>query len=141
VTQELKKLFEEYNINYKAKEDLRESIEKQTEKKFFEGLTQALYLTLQLRHINTEEKDGDKKDFILSPVADSEGRFFDSRQAKDSEPKNADANGAYHIALKGLKMFEDIKNTKQQKLSSLKNKEWFEFIRTKPFLFDSKKAG
>ena len=143
VTQELKTLFEKYSVDYKTEKDLRESIIKQDQKDFFIQLTEALHLTLQLRHINTAGGESDKKDFILSPVADSEGRFFDSRWAKDNEPKNADANGAYHIALKGLKMLGGMKTTNRQKIdiSPIKNKGWFEFIRIKPFLFESKKAS
>ncbi len=48
-------------------------------------------------------------------------------------PQNADANGAYHIALKGqliLKQFSENKDTKSFKLN-LSNKAWYEFIQNK----------
>jgi len=60
-----------------------------------------LNITLSLRH-NNGEKGDKEQDYILSPVADDKGRFFDSRKAGDDMPKDADANGAYHIAMKGL---------------------------------------
>ena len=54
-----------------------------------------LKVILQMRY-----SDGNDRDFILSPVANENGVFFDSEKAADAEPKDADANGAYHIALK-----------------------------------------
>ena len=132
VTQKLKDLFDEYKIQYKEGKNLKEEIDQQETKDFFVQLTKLLWLTLQLRHINPKADNQDEKDFILSPVADKKtGRFFDSRRAKNDEPKNADANGAYHIALKGLKSIQGIsqENDKKWKVSQVKNKEWFDFIR------------
>ena len=48
-----------------------------------------------------------EEDYIISPVKANDGTFFDSREETKKEdyaifPKDADANGAYHIALKGL---------------------------------------
>ena len=63
--------------------------------------------------------------YILSPVADRDGKFFDSRSAGGILPENADANGAYHIALKGLLT---LKTLKEGRVSPMKNKEWFEFV-------------
>ena len=89
-----------------------------------------LQLTLQLRYTNPNSEMENEKDFILSPVADSSGRFFDSRKAKENEPVNADANGAYHIALKGLWTLQNIENKSgKYNLKNIKNKEWFDFIK------------
>ena len=132
VTEELKELFDKYEIDYKQIEDLKSLIVKQTEKDFFLRLTNLLKVTLQLRYTNPNTTDKDETDFILSPVSDKHGRFFDSRKAKDHEPKNADANGAYHIALKGLMSLQNIKTDGKKiklQIQSIKNKEWFEFIR------------
>ena len=46
-------------------------------------------------------------DYLISPIKAEDGTFFDSREqfslGKDAKlPIDADANGAYHIALKGL---------------------------------------
>ena len=89
-----------------------------------------------------DAKTADEKDFILSPVADGSGRFFDSRKATDNEPKNADANGAYHIALKGLMSLKNIKSDKKKLLiQPIKNKDWFEFTQRGPFKPKNKKAS
>ena len=37
--------------------------------------------------------------------------FFNSALADDTQPQNADANGAYHIALKGLWLLNELKNS------------------------------
>ena len=73
---------------------------------------------------------GTDEDFILSPIAGKGGVFFDSRRAKKNEPKDADANGAYHIALKGLWNLEQIRkwDGKARINLAMKNVEWFDFI-------------
>ena len=40
----------------------------------------------------------------------SQGTFYDSQKAGEKLPKDADANGAYHIAKKGLQWVEQIQN-------------------------------
>jgi CRISPR-associated protein Cpf1 len=77
-------------------------------------------------------------DYMVSPVANGCGDFFDSRNAKEGLPINADANGAYNIARKGLWLAHQIKNAND--LSKVKlsitNKEWLQFAQTKPYLND-----
>lgn len=141
VTQELKTLFDECGISYEENKDIIESVVKQNQRKFFEELINLLRLTLQLRYDNLEAKTEDEKDFILSPVADESGRFFDSRKARCNEPQNADANGAYHIALKGLKTLQDLSASQGRiKVQPIKNKDWFDFVR-KRIIIQSQKAG
>ena len=57
---------------------------------------------------------GTDVDYILSPVKNSDGYFFDSREAKEHQPADADANGAYHIALKGLQLTDMIEKEKEK---------------------------
>ena len=141
ITQEIKNLFDKYNINYKEEKNLIEDIVRQNQKKFFVELTSFLWLTLQLRYINPAAKKDNEKDFIQSPVADVSGRFFDSRKAKSDEPQDADANGAYHIALKGLKTLQDLSPVKERiKIQPVKNREWFDFIKNRTVV-QSQKAG
>lgn len=111
--------------------NLKEQILNQTDKAFFVELLGALRLTLQLR--NSRKSTGE--DFLFSPVADENGCFFDSRKANDNEPKDADANGAYHIALKGLWALDTIRNTEEGKNPKLAitNKEWLSFAQAKTF--------
>jgi CRISPR-associated protein Cpf1 len=127
LTEELKKLFESYNINYKTGNDFKQEFSRIEKKEFFESLIKLLKYTLQLRNSYTESEIEKFKhninfnesdyDYILSCVKDKTGIFFDSRKAKIDEPLSADANGAYHIGLKGLIMMDKIrKNEKDLKI-------------------------
>jgi CRISPR-associated protein Cpf1 len=90
-----------------------------------------LKLTLQMRNSIT----GTETDYLISPVADENGTFYDSRSCGDTLPKNADANGAYNIARKGLMFIGQIKETKD--LANFKydisNKAWLNFAQQKPY--------
>ena len=103
VTESLKALFKENGISFESGEELKDTILAQNKKEFFSTFFYLLNLTLQLRYSNPDpEIEEQNRDFILSPVRNRAGKFFDSRTADESLPKDADANGAYHIALKGL---------------------------------------
>lgn len=118
------KLFDQYGIDYKT--NIKEAISLQSEKVFFERLLHLLKLTLQMRNSIT----GTDIDYLISPVANCEGEFYDSRTASTTLPQNADANGAYNIARKGMWVVEQIKETadlKKLKLA-ISNKEWLGFV-------------
>lgn len=118
-------LFEKYKIDYKN--DLQNIILEQNDKSFFEELLFLFKLTVQLRNSNTEN------DYLLSPIEDANGNFFDSRNAEEDRPKDADANGAYNIARKGLWAIQQIKKAddlKKVKLA-IDNKEWLNFVQNK----------
>ena len=117
-------LFKKYDIDYKLK--LKEQIISKSEKDFFESLLYLFKLTLQMRNSIT----GTEKDYLISPVADKTGNFFDSRKGIENLPNNADANGAYNIARKGLWAIEQIKKAKDLKKVKLaiSNKEWLQFV-------------
>ena len=66
-----------------------------------------------------------KKDYILSPVKNKNGEFFDSRNAQVFLPIDADANGAYNIARKGLLIIDHIR--KGEKKIEIANEEWLDF--------------
>lgn len=129
LTREMKSLFEYYHINICG--NLKEEICSQTDKAFFTGLLHMLKLTLQMRNSIT----GTETDYLVSPVADENGVFYDSRSCGDTLPKNADANGAYNIARKGLMLIGQIKETKD--LANFKydisNKAWLNFAQQKPY--------
>lgn len=132
LTKEFHSLFESCGIA--PNENLKEVIAKQTEKSFFERLLKLLNLTLQMRNSIT----GTDIDYLISPVANTDGQFYDSRNCKDSLPENADANGAYNIARKGLWVVRQIQqaaNTDKVQFS-ITNKEWLNFAQTKPYLND-----
>jgi CRISPR-associated protein Cpf1 len=145
LTDEFTKLFNEYKIDIK---NLKESILSQTEKTFFEKLLSLFKLTLQMRNSVTkgsdlykeitkhivDNNDNDKicreTDYLLSPVADDNGEFFDSRKdRKINLPNNADANGAYNIARKGLWIINQIKNVNDLKKIdiTISNKDWLRY--------------
>lgn len=125
-------LFSRYDIDVHS--NLKEAICCQTEKEFFEELLRCFKLTLQMRN----SKTGTNIDYMISPVADENGHFYDSRLCDDSLPKDADANGAYNIARKGLMLISQIK--KAADLDKLKfditNKSWLNFAQQKPYLND-----
>lgn len=132
VTERLKKLFDAHNIEYQRGLNVKPQILAQESADFFKALIKVLRVTLALRYSNG--KKGDQElDYISSPVADSKGRFFDSRKANGTMPQNADANGAYHIALKGLWCLEQIRQAKDFKKLKLAmtNKEWLQFKQAK----------
>ncbi|MBS1781727.1 MAG: type V CRISPR-associated protein Cas12a/Cpf1 [Bacteroidetes bacterium] len=129
LTEEWKALFEKYKIDYKT--ELKEQILQQTEAGFFKAVLDLFKLTLQMRNSITNSE----VDYLISPVKNKQGVFFDSRKADATQPKDADANGAYHIAKKGLMWLEQIKSfngTDWKKLDLDKsNKGWLQFIQNK----------
>ncbi len=124
LTDELIKLLLTYKIKYELG-DLKEMIINQTNKSFFKELMTLFSLTLQMRN----STNGSKEDYIISPIADQNGVFFDSRLVNISLPLNADANGAYNIARKGLWAIEKIQQTEDLKKVnlSISNKEWLQY--------------
>ena len=70
-------------------------------------------------------------DYLISPVKNKNGVFYDSRKFTNESalPTDADANGAYNIARKGLWAVDQIKNAEDistVKLS-ISNSEWLRF--------------
>ncbi|HNW97395.1 MAG TPA: type V CRISPR-associated protein Cas12a/Cpf1 [Bacteroidales bacterium] len=126
LTNEFVKLFEQHGIDYKNNNELKSAIVMQTEKAFFERLLYLLKLTLQMRNSIT----GTETDYLISPVANDEGEFYNSRNANNKLPQNADANGAYNIARKGLWCLQQINKTDDLKKIKLaiSNKEWLQFV-------------
>ncbi len=128
VTSEIKTALDKHNIQYQNGKDFKNELTQTEGKDIFSTLIHLLALTLSLR----QSKSGTNIDFILSPVANSKGEFFDSGKATDKLPQNADANGAYHIALKGLWCLQQINKTEKDDMKEIKlaisNKEWFEFV-------------
>lgn len=126
LTDEFKKVFANADINIKG--NLKESICSLKERIYLEPLMQLMKLLLQLRNsmINSEV------DYMLSPVSEN-GVFYDSRSCGSNLPIDADANGAYNIARKGLWVLRQIQNSNpNDKLRlTLSNKEWLQFVQNK----------
>ena len=105
---------------------------------FWDGLLYSFKLILQMRNSNPQRSE----DYIISPVMAKDGTFFDSREefkkGKNAKlPVDADANGAYHIALKGLSLLNKINLAGEDELKSLKisisNADWFKFAQEKAY--------
>lgn len=132
LTDAFKQLFDKYDIDING--NLKEAISAQTDAQFFKELLGLMKLLLQMRNSITNSEE----DFLLSPVADDAGHFFDSREEISSLPIDADANGAYNIARKGLWVVRKIKETPngEKTTLSISNKEWLQFAQTKPYIND-----
>jgi CRISPR-associated protein Cpf1 len=124
LTGEFKSLFDKYSIEW-TKDNLIAEITNIDETEFYRSFMHLMSLVLQIRNSNENE------DWILSPVKNSRGKFFNTNQDEPNYPKDADANGAYNIAKKGLWIVEQIKNSDIDKLDKVKlaisNKEWLAY--------------
>lgn len=132
LTEEFDKLFHDAGIS--RHENLKEAIAQQAGKLFFEKFIHLLRLTLQMRN----SKTGTEIDYLVSPVVNEDGQFYDSRNCGASLPENADANGAYNIARKGLWIARKIQSLENYEKADLNitNKEWLNFAQNKPYLKD-----
>ncbi len=126
VTEGMKELFKRQNVLFATGNDIKKSITAVKNAQFFKYLIFYLKLILQMRYT-----DGKDKDYILSPVVNDKGVFFNSENAAEKEPQNADANGAYHIALKGLLLLQKIKEG--AKKLAISNKEWYDFVQKRQY--------
>jgi CRISPR-associated protein Cpf1 len=139
LTNSFKELFSKYNINF---QNLKEDISKQTAKEFYEKLLELFHFILQMRNSVTNTE----KDYMISPVANSKGDFYNSEEEREKGknndgdwisklPVDADANGAYNIARKGLWIIKQIKESNNLKPKlAITNKEWLSFAQNKPYL-------
>lgn len=132
LTDVFKKAFDEAGIDIHS--NLKEAICTLTEKKHLESLMHLMKLLLQMRNSITNSEI----DYLLSPVADENGHFYDSRTCDDTLPKDADANGAYNIARKGLWAIRTIQESSETERPNLalKNQDWLRFAQQKPYLND-----
>lgn len=118
LTSAFKSLFAEYDIEIMG--NLKEQICVNNDVKFFKRLMHLLGLTLQMRNSATDTDI----DYLISPVINKAGEFFDSRKGDITLPKDADANGAYNIARKGLMLIEQIKRGEKPEIS---NEVWLNY--------------
>lgn len=133
LTKEFKVLFDEYGIDYHS--NLLDSILKQDNKSFFynedvrkPSLFPLIKLMVQLRNSFIKSD----VDYIVSPVADKKGVFYDSSNCAAHLPNNADANGAFNIARKGLMLVKRILSTPIDKKLALNisNEDWLHYVQS-----------
>lgn len=129
LTQEFKNLFDNSGIDYNL--NLKEQILSKEDKSFYKALIGLLSLTLQMR--NSVSGNGDI-DYLISPVKNLNGEFYDSRNydSTSSLPCDADSNGAYNIARKGLWAVNQIKQSEDETKAniSIKNSDWLQYAQT-----------
>jgi CRISPR-associated protein Cpf1 len=131
LSEEFEDLLGKYHIVYGDGTSIKAQIIAQKDAKFFKELMDLFKLTLQMRNSITNSE----VDYLISPVKNTQGAFYDSRKADDTLPKDADANGAYHIAKKGLMWLNQINNFEGEDWKDLKfentNKGWLNFVQSK----------
>ncbi len=125
----MKKLLNEYSVSFDLKNNLLSTlVEADLKDKFWKELFFIFKSTLQLRNSITNGKE----DVLISPVKNAKGEFFVSGDNNKGMPKDCDANGAYHIALKGLMILERnnlVKDDKAiKKIMTISNTDWFEYV-------------
>lgn len=135
LTTEFKKLFEKNKIDYRG--NLKDAILRKIEDgdvKFCKELIRLLKLTLQMRN-SVPNSTKPEEDYMISPVRNQSGEFYDSRKKIPSLPTDADANGAFNIARKGLILIEKIRtateNGKKADLS-VGRAEWLKYADEHP---------
>ena len=132
VTEKLKELFKD--TDYQDGQDLKDYVLSWGEKEFFSTLHWLFNLTVRMRYTYKGTKNGEELDYILSPIRSKSGEFFDSRKYRDEDkwPSNADANGAYHIALKAQMMMQQLREEDLDKSKNIKWKtdkvSWFDYL-------------
>ena len=138
-TMQIVKAFESKGISLKEGVDIKAQLStiqaNVTNASFYSTLFFAFQKTLQMRNSNAATEE----DYILSPVAVNGEHFCsidEANKGRDANgngnwtsklPVDADANGAYHIALKGLYL---LMNSQTKKIE---NEKWLQFMAEKPY--------
>lgn len=139
ITDNLKKLFEKYHIDYERGDILAQIgvLDVRGNESLFRDIIFFFNLICQIRNTDEAAIEEYKRDYILSPVEP----FFDSRKNNGKNlPKNGDDNGAYNIARKGILILDKISsyakdNGSCQKMSwgdlFISGEEWDNFATKK----------
>lgn len=136
-TQQIIKAFESKGITLEEGKDIKallSAIEANAmNASFYSTLFFAFQKTLQMRNSNSATEE----DYILSPVAVNGKHFCSTDEANKGRdangnwisklPVDADANGAYHIAIKGLYLLMNPLTRK------IENEKWLQFMVEKPY--------
>ena len=149
LTDEIINILNSSNIKYDDGHNLVHDIECIEENnKIISEIFYIFRLIVQMRNSlseSEEEVEDVRYDRLISPVINENDVFFDSSDYMDSKNRNvilpcdADANGAYCIALKGLYLVKKIKDKWNgdkfnDKDLFISDKEWFDFIQNKRYL-------
>lgn len=115
IVQILTPIFKDFNLDISFMQQIKEGKKLKKipgeKKTAWQSLCEAIDLIQQIR--NSGEKNTINDNFLCSPVRDNNGCHFDTRNFVDNGPLkfivDADANGAYNIARKGIIMNAHIK--------------------------------
>ena len=142
-TENLKSIFEKFGVQWSNEENFIDSLlSVQAEKQnasFFDELLRSFNISLQMRN-SVPNSSSAEDDYLISPIKADDGTFFDSRNqlslGKEAKlPIDADANGAYHIALKGLYLLKNNFNRNDKGfIENISNADWFKFVQEKEYL-------
>lgn len=123
LTEDIKKLLNDFNIEI-TENDLRDEMLTIDKADFYKRFMHLFSLLMQMRNSDVME------DKVISPILNTHGEFFVTG-GDGQKPLDADANGAYNIARKGLWIIEQIKKTDVEQLDKVKlaisNKEWLNY--------------
>ena len=147
-TESLKALFDKQGINWSSEDNVIDQIQAvQAEREncaFYDGLYRSFTAILQMRN-SVPNSSKEEDDYLISPVMAEDGSFYDSREEAEKGktpdgkwisklPVDADANGAYHIALKGLYLLQNNFNLNEKGyIENISNADWFKFVQEKEY--------
>jgi len=129
-TKRIKDMLSSSGIRYEDGQNIRDHIVQSGNDKLIEEVYNSFTDSLQMRNSDREQ------DYIISPVKNRSGEFFRTGSERKELPKDADANGAYHIALRGellMQMIAENFDPKSDKFTmpKMEHKDWFEFMQTR----------
>lgn len=133
--QKLIRLMDEKKIVYRDGRNLVQTLESY-DNEIIREMTYCFQLILHLRNSMEDHQTGERIDEIVSPVM-YQGEKFRSNPANPQLPIDADANGAYHIALKGLMCLQRIDQYADEEGRmkwtdlDIKHEDWFRFMQTR----------
>ena len=122
LTEKMKEVLNKCNIKYEQCNNLLKEIIK--DKDVCKSVFDIFKNTLDLRNSDKEN------DYILSPILNN-GKFYDTRDKEENTPLDADANGAYNIAMKALYAMERYKKSSNENKNIdmyIKHNEWIDFV-------------
>lgn len=132
LTSSFRRLFSSNGV-YSCGEDMRERLIKIENDEFYTEFIHLFALMMQLRNFDGEN------DYIVSPVRNEDGFFFDSRKCSPDSglPCSSDANGAYNIARKAMWAVKAIKQAPNEhemlrRKVYVSNKEWLRYSCCEP---------
>lgn len=136
LSHEFMNLLEKYNIDLF---DIKNEILTKADVEFFKGkdkkfgFIQLFRLMMQMRN----SVSNDKEDYLISPIKNSNGYFFNTKDENEELPIDADANGAYNIARKGLMLVKQMRAMPEGEKTkyNITEAEWLNYVQQRGILW------